>query len=211
MKCVLGLFMLCLLACTENKYAGIPERDHALLDQASVKSDNATELTAALKCPDNQKEGMAFLIAYMPERDLKELTADFLLENTAYAYQAREKYVWAREIPDTVFLNDVLPYVSLNETREGWRKEFYERFGKYVQHCKTIFEAIDSVNRNVRDEVLVDYNTNAVTGSESVRIHAAAYGFLYRIIDLADGCFPGCRNSFTGGRYSQLARRTGQS
>ena len=23
MKCVLGLFMLCLLACTENKYAGI--------------------------------------------------------------------------------------------------------------------------------------------------------------------------------------------
>ncbi len=79
MKCVLGLFMLCLLACTENKYAGIPEKYHALLDQALVKAgDNATELTAALKnAPDNQKEGMAFLIAYMPERDLKELTADF--------------------------------------------------------------------------------------------------------------------------------------
>ena len=82
MKCVLGLFMLCLLACTENKYAGIPEKYHALLDQALVKAgDNATELTAALKnAPDNQKEGMAFLIAYMPERDLKELTADFLLD-----------------------------------------------------------------------------------------------------------------------------------
>ena len=65
MKCVLGLFMLCLLACTENKYAGIPEKYHALLDQALVKAgDNATELTAALKnAPDNQKEGMAFLIA----------------------------------------------------------------------------------------------------------------------------------------------------
>ena len=50
MKCVLGLFMLCLLACTENKYAGIPEKYHALLDQALVKAgDNATELTAALK------------------------------------------------------------------------------------------------------------------------------------------------------------------
>ena len=50
-----------------------------MLDQALVKAgDNATELTAALKnAPDNQKEGMAFLIAYMPERDLKELTADF--------------------------------------------------------------------------------------------------------------------------------------
>ena len=62
MKCVLGLFMLCLLACTENKYAGNPEKYHALLDQALVKAgDNATELTAALKnAPDNQKEGMAF-------------------------------------------------------------------------------------------------------------------------------------------------------
>ena len=49
MKCVLGLFMLCLLACTENKYAGIPEKYHALLDQALVKAgDNATELTAVL-------------------------------------------------------------------------------------------------------------------------------------------------------------------
>ena len=38
MKCVLGLFMLCLLACTENKYAGIPEKYHALLDQALVKA-----------------------------------------------------------------------------------------------------------------------------------------------------------------------------
>ena len=70
MKCVLGLFMLCLLACTENKYAGIPEKYHALLDQALVKAgDNATELTAALKnAPDTQKEGMAFLIAYAGKR-----------------------------------------------------------------------------------------------------------------------------------------------
>ncbi|MFR4045320.1 MAG: transglutaminase domain-containing protein [Odoribacter splanchnicus] len=193
MKCVLGLFMLCLLACTENKYAGIPEKYHALLDQALVKAgDNATELTAALKnAPDNQKEGMAFLIAYMPERDLKELTADFLLENTAYAYQAREKYVWAREIPDTVFLNDVLPYVSLNETREGWRKEFYERFGKYVQHCKTILKpSIRSTGMS--DEVLVDYNTKR---ENRIRVRSNPCGsiWLVPIIDLADGCFPGCR------------------
>ena len=105
MKCVLGLFMLCLLACTENKYAGIPEKYHALLDQALVKAgDNATELTAALKnAPDNQKEGMAFLIAYMPERDLKELTADFLLENTAYAYQARKNTFGPERFPILFF------------------------------------------------------------------------------------------------------------
>jgi hypothetical protein len=35
--------------------------------------DNAAELRQALdEVPENHKEGMRFLIAYMPERDLKE-------------------------------------------------------------------------------------------------------------------------------------------
>lgn len=162
MKTVLFFIGVCILAaCGSDKYAGIPEKYHLLLDQALVKAgENHTELEKALQeAPKEQKEGVAFLVAYMPERDLKELTAGFLLENTAYAYKAREQYPWAKTIPDSLFLNDVLPYVSLNEKRENWRKDFYERFGKYVANCRTIFEAIDSVNRNIRDEVMVDYNT----------------------------------------------------
>lgn len=162
MKDYLLLFLVvCLFACSGNKYAGVPEKYHGLLDQAMVKAgENATELNKALTdAPAGQKEGMAFLIAYMPERDLKELKADFLLENTAYAYKAREEFPWAKNIPDSIFLNEVLPYVSLNEKRENWRKDFYERFGKYVANCQTLFEAIDSVNRNIRDEIQVDYNT----------------------------------------------------
>lgn len=161
MKYFVLLCVVCLFACTGNKYQGVPEKYYALLDSALIKAgSNAFELKKALEtAPEAQKEGIAFLIAYMPERDLRQLTAAFLLENTDYAYQAREKYSWAKALPDSIFLNEVLPYVSLNETREGWRKDFYERFGKYVVHCTTIFEAIDSVNRNIRDEVMVDYNT----------------------------------------------------
>ena len=134
MKYVLLFLALCAFACTSNKYAGVPEKYHALLDQALVKAGaNAPELEKALaEAPANQKEGMAFLIAYMPERDLLELKADFLLENAAYAYKAREQYPWAKAVPDSIFLNEVLPYVSLNEKREAWRKDFYERFSKYV-------------------------------------------------------------------------------
>ncbi len=161
MKYLSLLLVVCLFACTGNKYQGVPEKYHVLLDSALVKSgNNALELKKALEmAPDSQKEGIAFLIAYMPERDLQKLSAAFLLENADYAYQAREKYSWAKALPDSIFLNEVLPYASLNETREGWRKDFFERFGKYVAHCNTIFEAIDSVNRNIRDEVMVDYNT----------------------------------------------------
>ena len=85
MKYVLLFLALCAFACTSNKYAGVPEKYHALLDQALAKAGaNAPELEKALaEAPANQKEGMAFLIAYMPERDLLELKADFLLENAA--------------------------------------------------------------------------------------------------------------------------------
>lgn len=76
-----------------------------------------------------------------------------------YAYKARERFSWAKALPDSIFLNEVLPYVSLNENREEWRPDFYGRFSSYVANCQTIWEAIDSVNRNIRDEVRVDYNT----------------------------------------------------
>lgn len=161
MKYLSLLFVVCLMSCGGGKYQGIPEKYNALLDQALAKAgNNAPELKKAIEtAPDGQKEGIAFLIAYMPDRDLQQLTAAFLLENVDYAYQAREKYSWAKALPDSIFFNDVLPYASLNETREGWRKDFFERFGKYVANSSTIFEAIDSVNKNIRDEVMVDYNT----------------------------------------------------
>lgn len=180
MKYILLFVALCCFACTGGKYAGVPEKYHVLLDKAFEKAgNNAVELEKALKdAPENQKEGMAFLIAYMPERDLQSLKADFLLENAAYAYQAREQFPWAKAIPDSIFLNEVLPYVSLNEKRESWRKEFYERFSKYVAKCTNIFEAIDSVNRNIRDEVVVDYNTKREKPDqapfESMRQHMAS-------------------------------------
>ncbi len=150
-----------LAACSVPSYKGVPRQYVSLLDEAFQKAgNNVSELRKALDfCPIVQKEGMAFLLAYMPERDLKALSADFLLENVEYAYKARERFAWCKALPDSVFFNEVLPYVSLNETRENWRPDFYKRFSRYVESCGDIFEAIDSVNRNIRDEVLVDYNT----------------------------------------------------
>ena len=55
-----------------------------------------------------------------------------------------------------------MAYVNLNETRESWRKDFYERFKKYVAPCKTMREAIDSVNKNIRDKVKVGDQTETL-------------------------------------------------
>lgn len=174
MRLLLLLFVVCFFSCT-TRYEGVPEKYYPLLDQAFSKAgDNTAELKTALaSCDSVMKEGMAFLISYMPSRDLQSLSAAFLLENVAYAYKARTEFPWASAMPDSIFMNDVLPYVSLNESREGWRKDFYNRFSKYVSGCQTILEAIDSINRNIRDEVMVDYNTKREkpdqSPSESIR------------------------------------------
>ncbi|WP_278779800.1 transglutaminase-like domain-containing protein [Leyella stercorea] len=179
-KSVLVLLAFGLSACSSGRYAGVPKEYHALIDRTiATAGDNAKELERALKeVPRNEREGMAFLISYMPERDAKSLSADFLLENVEYAYKARAEFPWAKEVPDSVFLNDVVAYANLNENRESWRKDFYERFKKYVAPCKTMREAIDSVNRNVRDELLVDYNTKREKPDqapyESMRQHMAS-------------------------------------
>ena len=179
-KSVLVLLAFGLSACSSGRYAGVPKEYHALIDQTIATAGvNAKELKKALKeVPRNEREGMAFLISYMPERDAKSLSADFLLENVEYAYKARAEFPWAKEVPDSVFLNDVVAYANLNENRESWRKDFYERFKKYVAPCKTMREAIDSVNKNVRDELLVDYNTKREKPDqapyESMRQHMAS-------------------------------------
>ena len=179
-KSVLVLLAFGLSACSSGRYAGVPKEYYALIDRTiATAGDNAKELKKALKeVPRNEREGMAFLISYMPERDAKSLSADFLLENVQYAYKARAEFQWAKEVPDSVFLNDVVAYANLNENRESWRKDFYERFKKYVAPCKTMREAIDSVNKNVRDELLVDYNTKREKPDqapyESMRQHMAS-------------------------------------
>lgn len=179
-KSVLVLLAFGLSACSSGRYAGVPKEYHALIDRTiATAGDNAKELTKALKeAPADQKKAVAFLISYMPERDAKTLSSAFLLENVAYAYKARAEFPWAKEVPDSVFLNDVVAYANLNENRESWRKDFYERFKKYVAPCKTMREAIDSVNKNVRDELLVDYNTKREKPDqapyESMRQHMAS-------------------------------------
>ena len=179
-KSLIVLLAICLSACTGSKYAGVPNQYQELISQTmQTAGSNAKELKKALKqTPTTQREAMAFLIAYMPERDAKALTANFLLENVDYAYKAREEFPWAKEVPNDIFLNDVVAYVNLNENRENWRKDFYERFKKYVANCKTMREAIDSVNKNVRDELLVDYNTKREKPDqapyESMRQHMAS-------------------------------------
>src|SRR3954470_11763865 len=61
---------------------------------------NRGELLEALRrVPARQRDGMAFLIANMPERDLRSLSAAFLLEEVDLAYRARAAASWGSPVP----------------------------------------------------------------------------------------------------------------
>ena len=157
---VAALFIALLFtACGNN--GGIPRKYRPLLEDALNRAgENRAEMERALnEAPRSQKEGMAYLISYMPQGDLDTLTADFLLKNVEYAYLARNRFIWTKEVPMKRFLNDVLPYANAGETRDDWREDFYNRFTPYVENCKTLEEAVYAINQNAHNELKVEYST----------------------------------------------------
>lgn len=148
--------------------ASCAQQDEQLTLALNQSGSNKAELEKAIKhYKGEQREAMEFLVKYMPERDLTTLTADFLIENLDYAYKAREEFPWAKAVDKEIFFNDVLPYVSLNERRDQWRADFYERFKKYVGEAQTLEEAIWAVNNNIVKEVEVEYNTKRRKADQS--------------------------------------------
>lgn len=125
----------------------------------AAAENNQPELFAAIQAvrPEH-REGMAFLVAYMPPCDLKTLKKDFLIQNVEYAYKAVGEVPWGKDIPHELFLNDVLPYANVNERRDNWRKDFYERFMPVARQCKTAGEATLRLNKHVFETLKVKYH-----------------------------------------------------
>ena len=131
---------------------------------------NRAELEKALSAvPADQRAGMAFLIANMPDNDLRSLRADFLLENVALAYQARRQVPWGKKVPDAIFFDNVLAYANVNESRDPWRREFYELCMPLIKDCKTPGEAAELLNRSIFPKLKVGYSTQRQKPHQSPR------------------------------------------
>jgi predicted esterase len=139
------------------------------VEKALLKAgDNRTELEKALAdVPKDQRPGMAFLIANMPDKDLKALKAEFLLTNTDLAYKARNAMPWGKDIPEEIFLNDVLPYANVDEQRDAWRKEFYDLCMPLVKDCKTPTEVAMKLNGELFKKLKVGYSTQRKAANQS--------------------------------------------
>jgi hypothetical protein len=130
--------------------------EHAMAEAGTNRAEIARALNEA---PEDQRAGMRFLVENMPLRDLQSLSAQYLLENLSLAYEAFSKAPWHERIPTEIFLNDVLPYASVDESRDAWRRRLYELAAPLVADCKTPSEAVQRLNQKLFPLTGVHYST----------------------------------------------------
>jgi transglutaminase-like putative cysteine protease len=110
------------------------------------------------KYGDVGRRAAYFLVDNMPAHDRATLGCDFLMEDLSLAFAAREKFPWAKNVPERIFFNDVLPYVSLDEPRDPWRADFFKLGSEIVRDCTNATDAAQALNRELFKKINVHYN-----------------------------------------------------
>lgn len=141
----------------------------AAVDEALVQADtNRQEIFMALKKTSAaERPEMEFLITNAPARDLQTLPAEFLLKNVALADAAYDSAPWKKQLPRGIFLNEILPYACVDETRDGWRQFLRNICLPLVVHCQTPGEAACRINENIFKIVNVHYSTARLKADQS--------------------------------------------
>jgi transglutaminase-like putative cysteine protease/predicted esterase len=105
------------------------------------------------------EQAAKFLAAHRPPRD-DAIDPELVLENIGLALQARESFAWARTVSDELFLNDVLPYAVIDESRERWRAPLVELARPIVADATSAADAAQALNRELFKLVNVRYSTS---------------------------------------------------
>ena len=130
----------------------------AVQSRLVMAGQNKAELEQALsRTAKDQRTAIAFVIENMPQRDLQSLTADFLITEVQKACEIQDNATW--KIPEDLFLNYVLPYANVDETRESWRDNLNAICQPLIKDCKTPAEAAQRLNEKLFGEIQVKYST----------------------------------------------------
>ena len=162
----LGVFISTSFAQTRELSEGSIDKTALLESRIQQAGNNQNELQKAIKTvPQEHRQALEFLLMNMPQYDLQNLTAEFLLTNIRLAYQAREAAPW--DISDQLFLNNVLPYANIDEPRDPWREDFFKLCQPIIANCKTPGEAAQKINATVFGLLSVKYSTARKRANQS--------------------------------------------
>lgn len=150
----------------KNTIAAMPVKYHEPLKNALDQAGRNAEQIANVLIESQSPQAAAFLIANMPKNDLRTLSSDYLLNHIELAYKVRDKKQWG-DIPDDIFLNDVLPYANLDEARDDWRGMLMEKCTPIVAECTSLSQAAQTLNKALWSAVNVKYSTRRARANQS--------------------------------------------
>jgi transglutaminase-like putative cysteine protease len=136
-------------------------------DEPMPVESEAFVAQAARKFGETGRRAAYFLVDNMPASDRATMGCDFLMENLSLALAAREKFPWAKAVPERIFFNDVLPYASLDEPRDPWRTDFFKLASDIVRNCTNATDAAQALNREFFKKINVHYNTTRKRNNQS--------------------------------------------
>ncbi|MDX2035323.1 MAG: transglutaminase domain-containing protein [Isosphaeraceae bacterium] len=105
------------------------------------------------------RPGLVYLIEHLPLIDLRSLPPQELLENTRLAYEARAATPWGMSVPEEIFLDAVLPHVSVTEPRRSSREAFMKQYLDLVKDAEGPGVAAARINQRLFQDHHVVYNT----------------------------------------------------
>jgi hypothetical protein len=129
---------------------------------------------AAKKYGEEGRHAAEFLLAYAPGVDKATLSETFLNDNLALALDTRARFPWVKTVPEDIFLNDVLPYASLDEERDPWRRKLRDAVIPLLKGCRTGSEAAQAINRSIFKKLNVHYSTDRQSANESPALSIAS-------------------------------------
>ena len=148
---VLAFFVVSMLSCSDKE-------SHFISD-AKQRSDVKTDLAAKMaelpngdyfsilneEMPQQEKEALEFLYAYMFNGDVTDYSGEFYHENVKYAFKAREEMPWGKDIPEREFNHFVMPVRINNENLDNSRMVFYEELKDRVKDL-SLNDAVLEIN-----------------------------------------------------------------
>jgi hypothetical protein len=138
-----------------------------ILGTAHGSDVSAAFIAAADKLGEEDRQAAEFLMANAPPADKATLSETFLTDNLALAFEVRARFPWAKAVPEDIFLNDVLPYASLDEKRDPWRQQLLDAATPLVKDCHTASEAAQALNRDLFKKLNVRYSTDRESANQS--------------------------------------------
>lgn len=108
--------------------------------------------------PADMRASAEFLLAHLPDSDREAMTDAWFLAELTAAHQVRHASPTGMDVPEEIWLNNVLPHRFIDETPMPWRVDMWERFVEPTHRAASVEDAVYWLNRNVYEIYGVRYH-----------------------------------------------------